>query len=78
MYWLKRCPKCCGDLYENVDHHGGYVACFQCGHHLSVIQEMGLRGVLLPLRVLDPRKALPAGIVEEDVSQELGEVLSVA
>ena len=34
MFWLGCCPKCNGDLYEDRDHHGAYIACIQCGHYL--------------------------------------------
>lgn len=42
MMWLKGCPKCHGDLYESKDHYGEYVTCLQCGHHLSVFEEIAL------------------------------------
>ena len=48
MYWLRRCPRCSGDLYEGRDIHAGYVACIQCGYYLSSEQEEILR-VLAPL-----------------------------
>jgi ribosomal protein S27E len=31
MVWLKSCQRCGGDLYEETDHFGSYVSCFQCG-----------------------------------------------
>lgn len=42
MMWLKGCPKCHGDLYDNRDHYGRYVTCMQCGHHLSDLEEFAL------------------------------------
>ena len=42
MMWLKGCLRCHGDLYESRDHYGRYVTCLQCGHHLSVSEEIGL------------------------------------
>ena len=33
MFWLKQCPKCAGDLYQESDIFGSYVACLQCGRH---------------------------------------------
>ncbi len=42
MLWLKRCPECKGDLYQDRDLYGRYVACFQCGHYLSVLEEVTL------------------------------------
>ncbi len=35
MLWLKGCPRCRGDLYEERDQYGYVVACFQCGHELT-------------------------------------------
>ena len=43
MFWLKSCPRCKGDLYENKDIYGRYVACFQCGHFLGEDEEFALR-----------------------------------
>ncbi len=42
--WIKRCPRCRGDLYEAVDTHGRYIECFQCSHTLSTAEERALRG----------------------------------
>jgi hypothetical protein len=36
MFWQKSCPRCKGDLYQDSDVSGIYVACFQCGHYLTV------------------------------------------
>ena len=35
MFWLKGCPRCKGDLYEDTDKCGRYVSCLQCGYHRS-------------------------------------------
>jgi hypothetical protein len=43
MFWLKSCPRCKGDLYQDSDVYGIYVACFQCGHYLSMAEEVALR-----------------------------------
>jgi hypothetical protein len=43
MLWLKSCPHCKGDLYQGRDLYGCYVACFQCGHYLSIAEEVALR-----------------------------------
>jgi hypothetical protein len=39
MFWQKSCPRCKGDLCQDSDVYGIYVACFQCGHYLPVIKE---------------------------------------
>ena len=31
MFWLKSCPRCSGDLYQDDDQYGRYVSCLQCG-----------------------------------------------
>ena len=52
MVWLKCCPRCTGDLYEDRDLHGRYIACLQCGYYLSQSEETLLRysQSLQPLR----------------------------
>jgi hypothetical protein len=35
MFWLRGCPRCNGDLYEDRDKYGRYVSCVQCGYHRS-------------------------------------------
>ncbi len=47
MMWLKGCPKCHGDLYEEpaVGLHAAarrYISCLQCGHLLSEAEEAAL------------------------------------
>ena len=42
MFWLKACPRCQGDLYREEDLFGSYVACIQCGHELSIMEELFL------------------------------------
>ncbi|MDP2673688.1 MAG: hypothetical protein Q8Q00_02140 [Dehalococcoidia bacterium] len=39
MYWLKACPRCRGDLHEESDFFGAYVACIQCGYVLNTREE---------------------------------------
>ena len=48
MYWLKACPRCHGDLHEESDLYGAYVACIQCGYLLNTRDEeaLHLTGVL--------------------------------
>ena len=44
MFWLKSCPKCdTGDLYGGQDQCGQYIACLQCGHYLTEVEEVVLR-----------------------------------
>lgn len=43
MFWLKSCPRCRGDLYDNTDIYGSYTDCFQCGHYLTDVEEARLR-----------------------------------
>ena len=49
MFWLKSCPRCNGDLYENHDIHGTYVACLQCSHYLTMEDEGILRNLTIPV-----------------------------
>lgn len=46
--WLKECPKCLGDLYEEpaIGRHyvvSHYLTCLQCGYELNDAQEQDLR-----------------------------------
>ncbi len=43
MFWLKRCPRCEGDLYEDEDTYGRYVACLQCGRYINLLTESATR-----------------------------------
>ncbi|HSP56140.1 MAG TPA: lysine biosynthesis protein LysW [Dehalococcoidia bacterium] len=38
-YWLKNCPRCHGDLREESDVYGAYIACVQCGYILRAEEE---------------------------------------
>ncbi len=42
MLWLKGCPRCNGDLNEEGDMYGEYIACLQCGYYLSPLDEVAL------------------------------------
>lgn len=66
MFWLKSCPRCHGDLYEDRDLHGRYMACLQCGHHLSPAEEVGPAGFkdLSPAELLNHGEPDLAGAVE--------------
>ena len=41
MFWLKCCPRCEGDLYEDKDTYGRYLACLQCGRVINPKIESG-------------------------------------
>ena len=41
MYWLKGCPRCCGDLHFSNDQYGPFVSCMQCGLNRQVYSEPG-------------------------------------
>ncbi len=41
MFWLKCCPRCEGDLYEENDTYGRYIACLQCGRVINPLIESG-------------------------------------
>jgi DNA-directed RNA polymerase subunit M/transcription elongation factor TFIIS len=43
MFWLKHCPRCAGDLYQEQDIDGSYIACLQCGYHSSATDETSPR-----------------------------------
>ncbi len=43
VIWLKACPRCGGDLFEERDWYSRTVKCFQCGRALTTAQERELR-----------------------------------
>lgn len=42
MFWFKSCPRCHGDIYRDSDAYGTYIACLQCGHYLTQVEEAGV------------------------------------
>lgn len=36
MFWLKKCPRCGGDLYQAMDSAGVYVQCLQCARPVAL------------------------------------------
>ena len=43
MYWLRSCPRCSSDLFENGDNYESYIDCFQRGHYLTAAEEAYIR-----------------------------------
>ncbi|MBF8299327.1 MAG: hypothetical protein HW397_376 [Dehalococcoidia bacterium] len=43
MLWLKKCPRCAGDLSEQQDMYGTEVICLQCGYYLRPSEQSQLR-----------------------------------
>ncbi len=41
MFWLKGCPRCCGDLHVDNDQYGSFVSCLQCGLNRQVCSDPG-------------------------------------
>ncbi len=41
FFWLKACPRCCGDLHVENDQYGSFVSCLQCGLNRQVCSEPG-------------------------------------
>lgn len=60
MIWIKSCPRCRGDLLQNRDLYGWYVSCFQCGHHLSEVEEATFRLVFKGQTMVRHIATLPA------------------
>jgi hypothetical protein len=61
MMWLKGCPKCQGDLFEEpaIGLHAvasRYVSCLQCGHVLTEHEEALLQTAKKP-KAARPRVA---------------------
>ena len=53
MFWFKSCPKCQGDLYRDSDIYGTYIACMQCSHYLTEVEEATVE---LSTSALEPQK----------------------
>ncbi|MBI2935943.1 MAG: hypothetical protein HYY31_03940 [Chloroflexi bacterium] len=43
MWWFKGCPRCGGDIYEEQETDGLYIACLQCGYYLREIEMVRLK-----------------------------------
>jgi predicted nucleic-acid-binding Zn-ribbon protein len=41
-YWFRECPKCHGDLREELDTFGEHITCMQCGYTLTQTEELQL------------------------------------
>lgn len=42
-FWLRSCPRCRGDIFEERALGSVDMVCIQCGHVLTAVQEMTLR-----------------------------------
>ena len=66
MLWFKRCPRCIeGDIREGTDIRGSYVACLQCGHHLTDGEKAALLGSCLRGVMIRPKRGstrVPAAV----------------
>ena len=78
MFWFKRCLKCNGDLYDNRDMHGSYVACLQCGHHLTPDQEHAFWQEALAREEVNSAGALQAELAAEIMTGTPGAIRSAA
>lgn len=61
-YWLKKCPRCSGDLREEANTFETFIACLQCGHTLTRLEETVLvtSGVIeRPAREEEPQHEVP-------------------
>ena len=56
MFRFKSCPRCHGDLYRDSDIYGTYIACLQCGHYFTQVEEakVGLSPDTLERRKMAP------------------------
>jgi hypothetical protein len=71
MLLLRACPHCGGDLVFERDTGSAYLACLQCGHTLSRVEERelgvrsaacGLVHVLAPTKRHTAVRRAPAGV----------------
>lgn len=40
MFWLRSCPRCQGDFYQDLDPFGYYLRCLQCGHEIQLVRRV--------------------------------------
>jgi hypothetical protein len=59
MLWLKSCPRCGGDVYEDRGDDRGdaiyFLECLQCGHILSDSEERKLNWITV--ETIEPQDA---------------------
>jgi transcription initiation factor TFIIIB Brf1 subunit/transcription initiation factor TFIIB len=58
MLWLKACPRCGGDIYEDREGTVRYASCLQCGHVLTEQQEVQILGWRSQLGPYDHRSSV--------------------
>ena len=63
MFWLKSCPRCSGDLYQDDDQYGCYVSCLQCGLSRDV------SGQLTVLSEISAEPALPPAVPQWEANK---------
>ena len=39
MFWIKLCPRCHGDLFDDCDQYGSFITCIQCGFSKDVLAD---------------------------------------
>ncbi len=66
MVWIRCCPRCKGDLWDNRDVYGCYFVCIQCGYYLTDSEEARLRhstGYRSPAGAIDSARKIRTAIV---------------
>ncbi|MBI3980313.1 MAG: hypothetical protein HY331_19230 [Chloroflexi bacterium] len=72
MVWLKSCPKCQGDLFQDHDGTAPVLTCLQCGRSLSAAQVHVLRNDLAARARQAVRSGVgrvPPGLPDEDAER---------
>ncbi len=65
MFWLKNCPRCSGDVYQETDTYGPYISCVQCGFNKDLPEQF--RG-LAPFGLMEVFGSLDvASLAKEEV-----------
>ena len=64
MVYLRRCPKCNGDLAKERDRYGEYVQCLQCGFVRDVAAMAIPRSSPAPVPVRIASVPMPGGTSE--------------
>ncbi len=57
MFWLRSCPRCQGDFYQDRDTFGYYLRCLQCGHEIQLLKMLESEQQLSPSLLEEIRMA---------------------
>lgn len=66
MFWLRSCPRCQGDFYQDRDTFGYYLRCLQCGHEIQLFKRLESEQQLSPSLLEEIRMAADSSRLENE------------